>query len=201
MESITKKKNRAPKNKQKKIDLIEYYFKKILTTLELDLEDENFAKTPERIAKMYVNEIFSGLNQDNIPKLTTFKNDQGYDQFVLSKNITLYSYCAHHFVPFFGKAHIAYYPKNKIIGLSKLNRIVDFYSKKPQTQENLTKEIALSLVQVLETKDVGVLVEADHLCVSSRGIYDTNSSTTTSYYSGKFDKKSVRKEFLESLKL
>lgn len=185
---------------EEKVNKIEYYFKQILNTLELDLSDDNLRDTPRRIAKMYVNEIFKGLDIESFPEVSTFENPYEYDQMVTVKNVTLYSYCAHHFVPFIGKANIAYYPNGKVIGLSKINRIVDFLAKKPQIQEKLTTEIGTTLTDILNTNDVGVVIEADHLCVSSRGINDTNSSTHTSYLSGKFREEGIKKEFYNSIK-
>jgi GTP cyclohydrolase I len=188
------------KTDQEKIEQIEYYFEKILQVLEVDLNNDNFKETPHRVAKMYVKEAFSGLNPVNFPSVTTFKNSYEYDQMLLSKDITLYSYCAHHFVPIIGKAHVAYFPNERVIGLSKINRIVHHLSKRPQVQEKLTKDIATALGEVLDTTDVAVLIEAEHLCVSSRGINDTNNTTRTSHFGGKFKSDSIKKEFLAALK-
>ena len=178
-----------------KIELIESKFKDIMEILGLDLSDESLKDTPKRVAKMYVNEIFNGLNPDNKPSSTLFENKFGYSEMLVEKNITIYSYCEHHFVPIIGKAHIAYFPKNHVIGLSKLNRIAQYYSKRPQVQERLNIQIANDLKESLQTEDVAVVIDADHLCVASRGVNDVNSSTITSSYSGKFMNDEIRKEF------
>lgn len=183
-----------------KIARIEYHFGQIMETLGLDLRDDSLRKTPERVAKMYVNEIFSGLNPENKPEISLFENNYDYDEMLVEKDITLYSTCEHHFVPIIGKAHVAYFPHGKVIGLSKINRLVQFYAKKPQVQERLTIEIAEGLKSVLHHDDVAVWIEADHLCVASRGIKDTNSSTTTSYFSGKFKNKEVKDDFLRYIR-
>lgn len=181
---------------EEKISEIEYHFKKIMEALGLDLTDDSLVKTPNRVAKMYVNEIFSGLNTANRPEISLFENKYNYNNMLLEKDITLYSNCEHHFVPIIGKVHIAYFPDTKVIGLSKLNRIVQYYAKRPQVQERLTNQIADALKEILGHNDVAVMIEADHLCVSSRGIHDTNSNTTTFVYSGKFEEQSIKDEFL-----
>jgi len=178
-----------------KIELIQNKFKDIMEILGLDLSDESLKDTPKRVAKMYVNEIFNGLNPENKPSSTLFENKFGYNEMLVEKNITIYSYCEHHFVPIIGKAHIAYFPKNHVIGLSKLNRIAQYYSKRPQVQERLNIQIANDLKESLRTEDVAVVIDADHLCVASRGVNDVNSSTITSSFSGKFMNDEVRKEF------
>jgi GTP cyclohydrolase I len=178
-----------------KVELIEGKFKDIMEILGLDLTDESLKDTPRRVAKMYVNEIFKGLNPENKPDPTLFENKFRYEEMLVEKNITIYSYCEHHFVPIIGKAHIAYFPKNYVIGLSKLNRIAQYYSKRPQVQERLNVQIANELKETLQTEDVAVVIEADHLCVASRGVNDVNSSTVTSSFSGKFNRDEVRKEF------
>jgi len=183
-----------------KIKLISEHFKAIMQTLGLNLTDDSLRETPNRVAKMYVKEIFSGLNPANKPKVTLFENQYSYNKPVIEKNITLYSYCEHHFVPIIGKAHVAYIAGNKVIGLSKLNRIVQFCASKPQVQEKLTEEIALYLKQVLHTEDVAVVIDAVHLCVASRGIKDVNSSTVTSHFSGRFMNEDIRNQFLLSIK-
>ncbi|HVO72479.1 MAG TPA: GTP cyclohydrolase I FolE [Ignavibacteriaceae bacterium] len=183
-----------------KIELIEKNFREIMEVLGLDLEDESLKGTPRRVAKMYVKEIFSGLNPLNKPEVTVFRNNYNYKRIIIEKDITLYSTCEHHFVPITGKAHVAYIPADKVIGLSKLNRIVQFYSKKPQLQERLTEEIAREMMNILETEDVAVLIEADHLCVSSRGVNDVNSTTVTSSFNGRFNEKEISGEFLNSIK-
>ena len=185
---------------QLKIELIEKNFKEIMHILGLDLNDESLKDTPKRVAKMYVKEIFSGLNPENKPKPTLFENKFNFHEMLIEKNITIYSYCEHHFVPIIGKAHVAYFPKDHVIGLSKLNRIAQYFAKRPQVQERLTIQIANELKEVLNTEDVAVVIEADHLCVASRGVNDINSSTLTSSYHGKFLNFDVRKEFLENIK-
>lgn len=182
-------------NDDSKIEIIEEYFYKIMHTLGLNLEDDSLKKTPHRVAKMFVKEIFSGLNPSNKPEMKLFENKYMYNEMLVEKNITLYSYCEHHFVPIIGKVHVAYISDGEVIGLSKINRLVQFYAKRPQVQERLTQQIADGLVEALKTKDVAVIIEADHLCVASRGIKDTNSSTITSCYYGRFKKKSTRAEF------
>jgi GTP cyclohydrolase I len=183
-----------------KIELIEKNFKEIMHILGLDLSDESLKDTPQRVAKMYVKEIFNGLNPDNKPQPTLFENKFKFNEMLVEKNITIYSYCEHHFVPIIGKAHIAYFPKNHVIGLSKLNRIAQYYAKRPQVQERLTMQIASELKETLQTDDVAVLIDADHLCVASRGVNDVNSSTITSSYNGKFLNDETRKEFLSHVR-
>lgn len=178
-----------------KIELIEKNFKEIMNVLGLDLEDDSLKDTPKRVAKMYVKEFFSGLNPDNKPSITLFENKYKFNQMIVERDITLYSTCEHHFVPIIGKAHVAYYSSGKVIGLSKLNRIVQYYAKRPQVQERLTMQIAADLKEMLQTEDVAVMIDADHLCVSSRGIQDVNSSTVTSSYNGRFINPETRNEF------
>jgi len=165
---------------------IAFHFAEIMDTLGLDLHDDSLQGTPERVAKMYVEEIFSGLDPRNKPKIALFDNKYQYNQMLVEKNITFYSNCEHHFVPIIGKAHVAYISSGKVIGLSKLNRIVQYYAKRPQVQERLTNQIASELQDILETEDVAVIIDAKHLCVSSRGIKDETSATVTSFYGGKF---------------
>jgi len=179
-----------------KMKKIESHFKGIMETLGLDLNDDSLKGTPERVAKMYVKEIFSGLNPANKPKIALFENKYQYNQMLVEKDITFFSNCEHHFVPIFGKAHVAYISNGKVIGLSKLNRIVQYFSKRPQVQERLTMQIAKELQKVLQTEDVAVLIDAKHLCVSSRGVQDINSATVSSFYGGKFADENIRKEFL-----
>ena len=183
-----------------KIELIEKNFKEIMYILGLDLSNESLKDTPRRVAKMYVKEIFGGLNPENKPQPTLFENKYKFNDMLIERNITIYSYCEHHFVPIIGKAHIAYFPKNHVIGLSKLNRIAQYYAKRPQVQERLTMQIANELKESLNTEDVAVIIEADHLCVASRGVSDVNSSTVTSNYNGKFMNDNIRKEFLAHIK-
>lgn len=162
-------------------------FAEIMDVMGLDLTDDSLKGTPNRVAKMYIEEIFSGLNPKNKPKVALFDNKYQYNQMLVEKNITFYSNCEHHFVPIIGKAHVAYISSGKVIGLSKLNRIVQYYAKRPQVQERLTNQIAAELTQILDTDDVAVIIDAKHLCVSSRGIKDDTSATVTSYYGGVFN--------------
>jgi GTP cyclohydrolase I len=180
-----------------KIELIEEKFREIMHVLGLDLNDDSLKGTPHRVAKMYVKEIFSGLNPDNKPQAALFDNKYKYNEMLVEKDITFYSNCEHHFVPIIGKAHIAYISLGKVIGLSKINRIVQYYAKRPQVQERLTIQIANELKSILQTEDVAVMISAHHLCVSSRGIQDINSSTITSSYSGRFNSEQTRNEFLQ----
>lgn len=179
-----------------KIELIQKHFKEIMQILGLDLSDDSLSGTPERVAKMYVKEIFSGLNPKNKPDVKLFENKYKYNQMLVEKDITIYSNCEHHFVPIIGKVHVAYISSGKVIGLSKINRIVRYFAKRPQVQERLTVQIGNELKSMLQTNDVAVIVDAEHLCVSSRGIEDTSSSTVTSFYSGKFEQDETKKEFL-----
>ncbi len=181
---------------QAKIKLIEEYFGKIMHTLGLDLTDDSLSGTPNRVAKMYVKEIFKGLDPKNKPNAKVFDNKYQYGEMLIEKNITLYSSCEHHFLPIIGKAHVGYIAGDKVIGLSKINRIVDYFARRPQVQERLSRQIFEELKSVLETEDVAVVVESKHLCVESRGIQDTESSTLTAEYGGKFKDREVRKEFL-----
>ena len=170
-----------------KKDKIADLFSQIMDVLGLDLSDDSLNGTPKRVAKMYVDEIFSGLNPKNKPEVALFQNKYRYNQMLIEKDITFYSNCEHHFVPIIGKAHIAYISGGKIIGLSKLNRIVQYFAKRPQVQERLTNQIGDELQSILSTEDVAVIIEAKHLCVSSRGIKDDTSSTTTCFYGGQFN--------------
>ncbi len=183
-----------------KIELIEEKFRDIMNILGLDLNDDSLSGTPHRVAKMYVKEIFSGLNPENKPKIALFENKYKYSEMLVEKNITFYSNCEHHFVPIIGKAHVAYISNGKVIGLSKLNRIVQHFAKRPQVQERLTIQIANEIKEIMQTDDVAVLIDAHHLCVSSRGVQDINSSTVTSSYGGKFLNEQTRNEFLQHIK-
>lgn len=183
----------SDEEKKKKI---EHHFREIMLTLGLDLTDDSLKGTPKRVAKMYVEEIFSGLNPENKPQPALFENKYKYKEMLIEKDITFYSNCEHHFVPIIGKAHVAYISNGKVIGLSKINRIVNYFAKRPQVQERLTVQIANELKKLLQTEDVAVVIEATHLCVSSRGIQDITSATITSSYFGKFNEESTRKEFL-----
>jgi GTP cyclohydrolase I len=180
-----------------KIEMIEKHFKSIMEIMGLDLKDDSLKGTPKRVAKMYIKEIFSGLDPANKPVAKLFDNKYKYSQMLVEKNITLYSSCEHHFVPIIGKAHVAYISSGKVIGLSKLNRIVQYYSQRPQVQERLNIQIANELKRVLKTEDVAVVIDAAHLCVSSRGIKDTESTTITAEYGGKFLEMETRNEFLK----
>lgn len=180
-----------------KMELIEDHFREIMNILGLDLTDDSLKGTPRRVAKMYVKEIFSGLNPKNKPKAALFENKYQYSEMLVEKNITVQSHCEHHFVPIMGRAHVAYISSGKVIGLSKLNRIVQYFAKRPQVQERLTVQIANELKEVLQTEDVAVIIDARHLCVSMRGVQDVNSSTVTAHYGGKFkDDEATRQEFL-----
>jgi GTP cyclohydrolase IA len=184
-----------------KIKKIQFHFKEIMETLGLDLTDDSLTGTPERVAKMYVKEIFSGLDPANKPKIALFENRYNYSEMLVEKDITFYSNCEHHFVPIFGKVHLAYISNGQVIGLSKLNRIVQYYAKRPQVQERFTMQIARELQDILRTEDVAVLMDAKHLCVSSRGVQDSNAATVTSFYGGKFQQESTRMEFLKYIDL
>jgi len=184
-----------------KIDRIKGQVKEIMETLGLDLEDDSLKGTPTRVAKMFVNEIFGGLHPDRKPSASTFENKYKYGEILVEKNITLYSTCEHHLLPIVGKAHVAYISKGTVVGLSKMNRIVDYYAKRPQVQERLTMQIVKELQAVLGTQDVACVIDAKHLCVNSRGIRDIDSSTVTSEFGGKFKDPAVRREFLDYINL
>src|SRR6267154_910905 len=179
-----------------KIEKIEGHFREIMTTLGLDLTDDSLNGTPRRVAKMFVKEAFSGLNPVNKPTARLFENKYKYDQMLVEKDITFYSHCEHHFVPIYGKAHVAYFSAGKVIGLSKINRIVQYYSKRPQVQERLTVQIGREIERILQTEHVAVVVDANHMCVASRGVGDTNSKTGTAYFTGKFREENSKREFL-----
>jgi GTP cyclohydrolase I len=179
-----------------KITKIEGHFREIMLTLGLDLTDDSLQGTPLRVAKMYVEEVFSGLNPKNQPNARLFENKYKYDQMLVEKEITFYSHCEHHFVPIYGKVHVAYFSSGKVIGLSKINRIVQYYAKRPQVQERLTVQIGKEMERALKTDHVAVVIDANHLCVASRGVGDTNSKTGTAYFSGKFRDENVKREFL-----
>jgi GTP cyclohydrolase I len=187
-------------DEETKINLIAGHFREIMNILGLDLTDDSLSGTPRRVAKMYVKEVFSGLNTRNKPHVRMFDNKFGYDQMLVEKDIRVHSYCEHHFVPIIGKAHIAYISKGQVIGLSKINRIVEYYAKRPQVQERLTMQIADELKKVLGTEDVAVLIEAAHMCVIIRGVEDDHSNTTTSSYHGKFLEKEYREEFFHYIR-
>ena len=184
-----------------KIDLIKEDVRHIMETLGLDLTDDSLNGTPNRVAKMFVKEIFSGLDPKKKPNASTFENKYKYNEMLVEKNITVYSTCEHHLLPIVGKAHIAYISNGFVVGLSKMNRIVDYYAKRPQVQERLTIQIVKELQEVLNTQDVACVIDAKHLCVNSRGIRDIESSTVTSEFGGKFKKEATRREFLDFIKL
>lgn len=183
-----------------KMARIEPLFKEIMEVLGLDLTDDSLAGTPRRVAKMYVQEIFRGLNPDNHPVCRSFSNSYAYGEMLVEKDITLNSTCEHHFLPIIGRAHVAYRSSGQVIGLSKINRLVDHYAKRPQVQERLTRQIAEAMRSILDTEDVAVVIEAKHLCVSSRGIEDEQSTTVTADYHGAFNDPAVRREFLDHIR-
>jgi GTP cyclohydrolase I len=184
-----------------KIEAIKKDVESILFTLGMDLTDDSIKGTPNRVAKMFVKEIFGGLNPNKKPSSSTFENQYKYGEMLVEKNITLYSTCEHHLLPIIGRAHVAYISSGKVIGLSKMNRIVDYFAKRPQVQERLTMQIVEELQKVLKTEDVACVIDAKHLCVNSRGIRDIESSTVTAEYGGQFKKELKRQEFLEYIKL
>ncbi|WP_396631986.1 GTP cyclohydrolase I FolE [Maribacter sp. R86514] len=184
-----------------KIERIRDNVREIMLTLGLDLTDDSLKGTPNRVAKMYVNEIFGGLNPAKKPKASTFDNKYKYGEMLVEKNITLYSTCEHHLLPIVGRAHVAYISNGTVVGLSKMNRIVDYYAKRPQVQERLNIQIVRELQKALGTEDVACVIDAKHLCVNSRGIRDIDSSTVTAEYGGKFKEELVRREFLNYLNL
>ncbi|MDP2159519.1 MAG: GTP cyclohydrolase I FolE [Flavobacterium sp.] len=184
-----------------KIELIKKDVASILTTLGMDLTDDSMKGTPNRVAKMFVKELFGGLNPSKKPSSSTFENHYKYGEMLVEKNITVYSTCEHHLLPIVGRAHVAYISSGKVIGLSKMNRIVDHFARRPQVQERLTMQIVKELQHALNTEDVACVIDAKHLCVNSRGIKDIESSTVTSEFGGKFKEDQVRREFLEYIKL
>lgn len=186
---------------EEKIERIKASVSDILTTLGMDLTDDSIKGTPNRVAKMFVKEIFGGLNPVKKPSSSTFENKYKYGEMLVEKNITLYSTCEHHLLPIVGKAHVAYISNGTVVGLSKMNRIVDYFAKRPQVQERLNIQIVRELQQVLGTEDVACVIDAKHLCVNSRGIRDIDSSTVTAEYGGVFKQSDVRDEFLKYLQL
>ena len=184
-----------------KMDIIKDDISHIMETLGLDLKDDSLKGTPNRVAKMFVNEIFGGLNPNKKPSASTFENKYKYGEMLVEKNITVYSTCEHHLLPIVGKAHVAYISNGTVVGLSKMNRIVDYFAKRPQVQERLTIQIVQELQQVLNTEDVACVIDAKHLCVNSRGIRDAESSTVTSEFGGQFKQKETKREFLDYIKL
>jgi len=185
---------------EQKIELIKKDVENILSTLGMDLTDDSLKGTPNRVAKMFVKEIFGGLNPDKKPKASTFDNNYKYGEMLVEKNITLYSTCEHHLLPIIGRAHVAYISNGTVVGLSKMNRIVEYFAKRPQVQERLTMQIVQELQKVLNTEDVACVIDAKHLCVNSRGIKDIESSTVTSEFGGKFKDEATRREFLDYIK-
>jgi GTP cyclohydrolase I len=184
-----------------KVEIIKDDVRHIMETLGLDLTDDSLQGTPNRVAKMFVKEIFSGLDPAKKPQASTFENKYKYGEMLVEKNITVYSTCEHHLLPIVGKAHVAYISNGTVVGLSKMNRIVDYFAKRPQVQERLTIQIVEELQKVLDTQDVACVIDAKHLCVNSRGIRDIESSTVTSEFGGKFKKKQTKREFLDYIKL
>jgi GTP cyclohydrolase IA len=180
-----------------KIELITKHFREIMMILGLDLEDDSLKGTPHRVAKMYVNEIFSGLNPANMPDVKLFENKYQYNEMLVEKDIAFHSNCEHHFVPIIGKAHVAYISNGQVVGLSKINRIVHYFARRPQVQERMTIQIAQHLREVLGTEDVAVMIDAAHLCVSMRGVQDQGSTTITSEFGGRFKEDRYRNEFLK----
>lgn len=189
------------KSDEEKIAIIEQHFTHIMDALGLDLTDDSLRGTPKRVAKAFVKEMFAGLHPDRKPSASTFDNKYKYGEMLVEKNIIVYSTCEHHFLPIVGRAHIAYISAGKVIGLSKMNRIVDYFAKRPQVQERMTKQIVHAMQEALGTKDVACVVDAKHLCVNSRGIRDIDSSTVTAEYGGAFQQDSVKREFLEFIGL
>ena len=188
-------------NDEEKISRIKENIREIMLTLGLDLDDDSLKGTPDRVSKMFVQEIFGGLHPDRKPKASTFDNKYKYGEMLVEKNITLYSTCEHHLLPIVGRAHVAYISNGTVVGLSKMNRIVDYFAKRPQVQERLNIQIVRELQKVLGTDDVACVIDAKHLCVNSRGIRDIESSTVTAEYGGEFKKEAVRREFLDYLNL
>lgn len=184
-----------------KTEIIARHFEEIMRTLGLDLTDDSLSGTPHRVAKMYVSEIFSGLDPGRKPDAKVFENKFQYGEMLVERNISLHTTCEHHFLPIVGKAHVAYISSGTVIGLSKINRIVEYYARRPQVQERLTVQIAAEIRRALKTEDVAVLIDAKHFCVAARGIEDTHSSTVTAEYSGRFKDENPRKEFLRYVQL
>jgi GTP cyclohydrolase I len=184
-----------------KIERIQESVKEILETLGMDLTDDSMQGTPKRVAKAFVNELFMGLNPANKPKPSTFENNYNYGEMLVEKNIVVYSTCEHHLLPIIGRAHVAYISDGRVIGLSKMNRLVEYYAKRPQVQERLTMQVVQAMQEALGTEDVACVIDAKHLCVNSRGIKDIESSTVTAEFGGKFKNKETKREFLDYLKM
>ena len=185
---------------QEKISIIQKNVKEILYTLGMDMTDDSLKGTPKRVAKAYVNELFGGLNPENMPVGSTFNNKYKYSEMLVEKNITVFSTCEHHLLPIYGKAHVAYFSNSNVIGLSKMNRIVDYFSRRPQVQERLTIQVVKALQEILKTDDVACVIDAKHMCVNSRGIKDKDCSTVTGEFGGKFKDQSVKREFLDYIR-
>ena len=185
---------------KEKISIIEKNVKEILFTLGMDMNDDSLKGTPKRVAKAYVNEIFGGLNPENMPKGSTFNNKYQYSEMLVEKNITVFSTCEHHLLPIYGKAHVAYFSNNNVIGLSKMNRIVDYFARRPQVQERLTIQVVKALQKILKTEDVACVIDAKHMCVNSRGIRHIDCSTVTGEFGGKFKDKLIKREFLDYIR-
>ena len=183
-----------------KISIIEKNVQEILFTLGMDMSDDSLKGTPKRVAKAYVNEIFAGLNPENMPKGSTFDNKYQYSEMLVEKNITVFSTCEHHLLPIYGKAHVAYFSNNNVIGLSKMNRVVDYFSRRPQVQERLTIQVVNTLQKMLKTEDVACVIDAKHMCVNSRGIRHVDCSTVTGEFGGKFKDQNVKREFLDYIR-
>jgi GTP cyclohydrolase IA len=180
---------------------IENHFSSIMSILGLDLQDDSLRESPNRVAKMYVQELFWGLDPNNFPKCTVIDNKMGYDEMVLERGITVMSCCEHHFITIHGRAHVAYIPKNKVLGLSKLNRVVEYFSRRPQVQERLTEQVYHALSYILDTPDVAVVIEAEHFCVKARGVEDPHGNTVTSRLGGGFrEDPALRAEFMNLIK-
>lgn len=186
---------------EQKIETIQAHIRGIMETLGLDLDDDSLRGTPKRVAKMYVRETFGGLNPERKPNMSTFKNLYRYGEMLVEKNIVVYSTCEHHFLPIVGRAHVAYISNGTVIGLSKMNRIVDFYAKRPQVQERMTKQVVKALQEALGTEDVACVIDAKHLCVNSRGIRDIDSSTVTAEFGGAFKAEEKKREFLDYINM
>mgnify|MGYP001347893196 FL=1 len=189
------------KSNEEKIAIIADHVRGILDTLGMDLSDDSLQGTPMRVAKLFVNEAFGGLHPDRKPSMSTFENSYRYNEMLVEKNIVVYSTCEHHLLPIVGRAHVAYISKGKVVGLSKMNRIVDYYAKRPQVQERLTRQIVQALQETLGTKDVACVIDAKHLCVNSRGIRDIESSTVTAEFGGAFQNEEKKQEFLNYINL
>ena len=189
------------KSNEEKIAIIAEHVRGILDTLGMDLSDDSLQGTPMRVAKLFVNEAFGGLHPDRKPSMSTFENSYRYNEMLVEKNIVVYSTCEHHLLPIVGRAHVAYISKGKVVGLSKMNRIVDYYAKRPQVQERLTRQIVQALQETLGTKDVACVIDAKHLCVNSRGIRDIESSTVTAEFGGAFKNEENKQDFLNYINL